>query len=396
MATTATADAAAAPSAAPSEKEKEETTTTNRVSDEEVAKAMDFDTERALANGQFRGRARLLNANQTLVEERIARIGQTSLVTFYEDPAAENGSESTRSLVLKLKKHESKGVISMSESWTDEALRYLRRERHSSSSSKLAALNYANCTYVGGNYSDGGFTRAQEEELCRQFPALFASMQTCKEAGAEWSSRMCCYRNHVFGACFGDGYSKAKNVLFTEEVQCLRGSPELSYRLLCHDANRVSAAFIEAAAPLFNRGRDDDFEEYRRNPKETYEKTFLNIFYAPKKLNPNYDVIVVGPWGCGAFGNDPVVVAQSFLAVIEEHDLLHRYKEIHFCLGRSAPVDVTVGGKANANVEAFKAVLKKSAYKDDLVDYTEDLQHKAKQWLEEEMGAVNPSWGAAY
>lgn len=109
---------------------------------------------------------------------------------------------------------------------------------------------------------------------------------------------------------------------------------------------------------------------------------FLNVFWAPKSIDPSYDAIVVGPWGCGAFGNDPHTVACSFLNVIEKHDLLCLYKEIHFCMGRSLDVDTTVGGACSRNVTIFRRVL--STVDNAVEDYTAHLQQKAEEWLEEE------------
>merc|ERR1712113_175389 len=125
-------------------------------------------------------------------------------------------------------------------------------------------------------------------------------------------------------------------------------------------------------APLFGRGHDSDFARWITKPEESNENVFLNVFWAPKAIDPSYDVIVVGPWGCGAFGNDPELVAQSFMKVITNHDLLHVYKEIHFCLGKSMlGRDPTVGGKSNINVQVFRKVLGGVVQ-----DYTADLQTK--------------------
>jgi len=349
-----------------------------KASDADVAHASNFDTEKALAGRGYCKQNAVYKANQHLVQEGIARKGNTRLVKFVDV-----GDQRTDDLVARLKVNDTPAVISMSESWTDEALRYLRRERHPDPSVKLAALNYASCSYIGGSYSNGDMTRAQEEELCRLFPALFESMKTCPEAGFCEDGDMTYYQNHVFGARFEDGYTQAKNVLFTEEVQCLRGGVDMSYSLLHQDANRVSSGFVEAAAPLFARCDASAFADWIAKPEETYEKTFLTVFWAPKSVDPSYDVIVVGPWGCGAFGNDPQVVAQSFVNVIRNHDLLHRYREIHFCLGRSPPVDETVGGACSSNVDVFRQVLKD--YSAELVDYTTHLQAKVAQWLMEEL-----------
>jgi len=310
----------------------------------------------------------------------VARVARTILVPY-------EGGHTEQKLQELVRQSPRECKISFSESWTDEALRYLRREKHKDSQVKLVALNYANCTYPGGNYSDGGMVRAQEEELCRLFPALFESLKGCEDAGGSFDDgrEMCRYGKHVFGPTFQDGKTKARNVLMTEEVQCLRANAELNYQLLQLDENKVSAGFVEAAAPIFRRGWDGAFQHFRDDPKEWYEKVFLNVFYAPKSLDESYDVIVIGPWGCGAFGNDPDTVAKAFLNIIEAHHLKHLYKEIHFCLGRQVGVDQTVGGACNTNVQVFRAKLGQYEYE----DYTADLQAKAARWMAEELQEFN-------
>jgi hypothetical protein len=285
----------------------------------------------------------------------------------------------------------------MSRSWTDEALRFLARKKHTNSDVKLAAMNYANCTFVGGNYSDGGYVRAQEEELCRQFPALFASLQTCPEAGATISDAgMAKYKSHVFGARFGEGYAVARNVLFTDEVECMRGGQRLGYTLYQDGRNRVKAGFVSAAAPLFDRGHDHDFQDWFEKPDLWYEKVFLNVFLAPKLVDPAYDAIVVGPWGCGAFANNPETVVNSFRNVIKKHNILRLYKEVHFCLGRCAGEDNTVGGNSNANVSAFEKALETPEFKSIVKNYTEELHADCEAWIQDEADlARRPTTGVA-
>ena len=63
--------------------------------------------------------------------------------------------------------------------------------------------------------------------------------------------------------------------------------------------------------------------------------------------------------------------------MIQKFDLLHRYREIHFCLGRSpSDVDQQLG-----DVEVFWHSLRALSP----LNYTQDLQAKAKQWLEDEL-----------
>merc|ERR1712241_476166 len=108
-----------------------------------------------------------------------------------------------------------------------------------------------------------------EEELCRLFPALFESMKTCEAcATRDHGDGMVRYGKHVFGPTFEDGKSVARNVLFTEEVQCLRTNADLSYQRLQKPSNMVKAGFVVASAPLFGRGHDSAFEHYRASPEE--------------------------------------------------------------------------------------------------------------------------------
>ena len=280
------------------------------------------------------------------------------------------------------------GTISMSESFTDEALRYLRRSVFPSEEEvKLAALSFANLAWVGGNYSDAELepVPAQEEAMCRVFPALGPSMASCPATEkSRWEKSNGGYMWHYNKYVFGAGVEgKERNVLFTEEVECRRPSDNsLEFQLLKDPRNRVKAGFVEAAAPIFGRGEDARYQKWTDHPGEWYEKTFLNVFYAPKSVDERYNAIVVGPWGSGAFGNDPEVVARSFVNVIKKHDLRKKYREIHFCLGKAAAK--TEGGRDATNVEVFRRVLKEQFVDQEVADYTTDLRAKETQWMKEE------------
>lgn len=45
----------------------------------------------------------------------------------------------------------------------------------------------------------------------------------------------------------------------------------------------------------------------------------------------NHDSIVLGAWGCGAFGNDPIEVAKMFKTVIKKY-FKNSFQKIYFAI----------------------------------------------------------------
>jgi len=62
--------------------------------------------------------------------------------------------------------------------------------------------------------------------------------------------------------------------------------------------------------------------------------------------NHNHETIILGAWGCGIFGNDPVVVANLFNESIKENQY---FKEIIFAI---------YDNKESITYKAFEEVFK--------------------------------------
>merc|ERR1712117_908757 len=109
---------------------------------------------------------------------------------------------------------------SMSSKRTGDALlRFAAARPHN----KVCALNFANGERVGGGYLNGA--RAQEEELCRQFPSLYTSLRRAQDSGGAYP----------FGPCTFNGGRDAHryaDVLFTSRLVARRGPQKQGYRLL--------------------------------------------------------------------------------------------------------------------------------------------------------------------
>ena len=58
---------------------------------------------------------------------------------------------------------------------------------------------------------------------------------------------------------------------------------------------------MSAAAQNLQR---EEFDE------KLVRRTLANMYYAVKAHLPNTDTLILGAWGCGAYRNDPVVMAK--------------------------------------------------------------------------------------
>lgn len=150
----------------------------------------------------------------------------------------------------------------------DCAIHYLENK----DSKNVTIMNFASRNSHGGGYKKGA--RAQEEDLCRVMPALFASLSRVKYP------------------------YPSESVLITPNLEIVRDS--YKYKLLqpskIHCVNVVSVA----AQNL----RFEQFDE------KTTRRKLENMYCSVKKYLPDTDTLILGAWGCGAFGNQPTIMAK--------------------------------------------------------------------------------------
>lgn len=150
----------------------------------------------------------------------------------------------------------------------------------------VVLMNFANRHHAGGGYLRGA--AAQEEDLCRCFPQLYRSLYNTD--------------------CYSFGLS---DVIVTEPTWCVRESS--NYKFLPKE-KRQTFHFVSAAAPNVRYGRDK-FDSH------VEELAFKNVLLAPLvKFNltkPEDTAIVLGAWGCGAFGNEPEQMAKLMKKVLK-------------------------------------------------------------------------------
>ena len=161
---------------------------------------------------------------------------------------------------------------------------------------RVAVLNFANPHYPGGGVFQGAM--AQEECLCRS-----SNLYPCLE-GAGVFENFYLYHQKQTDYDFSDRLIYAPGVtVFKDDAPVPRMMPQIQWF-------RVDV--ISCAAPYLAKRR-------YVNPTvlgNLFKKRIRNILEAA--MDNEVEVLILGAFGCGAFGNPPEVVARAFREVLAE------------------------------------------------------------------------------
>ena len=186
---------------------------------------------------------------------------------------------------------------------------------------KVAVLNFASSTNPGGGVVNGA--GAQEECLCR-ISTLYFTLDTDEN----WKR-------------FYNPHRKARtplhndDILYTKNITVFKSdttSPKLLPENEWYDVDVITCAapnLRENPSNRYNLG--DVNQRLILNNEELYslhEKRDSRIFDAA--ASQNVDVLVLGAFGCGAFMNDPKVVAKVMLSLAKKY--AHFFKTIEFAV----------------------------------------------------------------
>lgn len=207
--------------------------------------------------------------------------------------------------------------VSFSTMSTADALLHFARQR----GVVACGLNFANGETAGGGYKNG--STAQEEDLCRRIPSLYSSLLQATQDGM-----------YPFGppTCISQDQSeKYADVLFTSNLVIARDGEETGFREL-PTKNQARVSLVSAAAPNIK------FRKEISSPDLIF-KTIQSIFIAPQVIDPQVNTLVLGAWGCGAFGGDPAQISELFVRALIQDNLGQLYREVHFAIPRTSPSD---------------------------------------------------------
>ena len=173
--------------------------------------------------------------------------------------------------------------------------------RHQAKGLDVVSLNFASATPPGGGFLSGA--RAQEEYLCRS-SALYLAIKDLPMYG---------YHRAKGDHLYSDAMIYSPDVpVFRDDEHALLPSP---YR----------ASFITSAAPLARLLRDEDFECL-------HELLYFRIKKILSVASANgHDSLILGAWGCGAFGNDGNQMAGLFQQALSK-DFAGYFKEVTFAI----------------------------------------------------------------
>ena len=156
----------------------------------------------------------------------------------------------------------------------------------------ILVLNMANPVNPGGGVRRGA--RAQEEDLCRK-SSLLLSLES-KEAEKYYA-----YNRSLHT------YMGSDAMIFTPEVEIVRDE---TGALL---SETVIVSVLTCAAPMITMGREGMAEEAYR---EMFYQRIVGMLKCAAYLG--YHVLILGAWGCGAFGNDAAMVSDLFYKALKE------------------------------------------------------------------------------
>ena len=184
--------------------------------------------------------------------------------------------------------------------------------RHLAKGHRVVSLNFASATQPGGGFLTGA--RAQEEYLCRS-SALYLAIK---------DSPMYAYHRREGHKRYSDA------MIYSPEVPVFRDD---EHRLL---PKPYLASFITSAAPLTKHLHP---EELVRIPDILRER--IRKILTVAQIH-GHDSLVLGAWGCGAFGNDGHLVAALFHQALET-DFKGAFKEVTFAIVDTSPEEKFIG-----------------------------------------------------
>ena len=255
-------------------------------------------------------------------------MGKEELIEIFKDTM--NQCETEISLVLEAKKSVENQALYYDEDdvfvpftaprqFSEEALVVVSKKRSFEAASfykkgrvNMAVLNFASSTNPGGGVING--SSAQEECLCRT-STLYKSLSSKEAVGLFYEP----HRAEL------DGFYN-DDIIYTPQVAVFKTDEELPKNLPLKD--RFFVNVITCAAPNLSRIKEAGLPCSEERLREVFMKRMKRIVEVAL-ANAN-DTLILGAFGCGAFGNDARLVAECWKEVLK--DYLHAFKIIEFAV----------------------------------------------------------------
>ena len=224
--------------------------------------------------------------------------------------------------------------ISVTKQRTFEAAFQLRANNPNA---RIAVHNFASATNPGGGVKHG--SRAQEEALCR-CSTLYPVLNTDEN----WQ------RYYKFHRDRRDTiYTDA--CIFTPEIFVFKSDTDEPQIL--PQKNWLKVDVLTCAAPNLRERPNNIYNPGNSTPAKVSDSELLKIHEKRARhmltilASCGVDIFVTGAFGCGAFRNNPYVVAQAYKNILPEFD--GAFKEIVFAIYFTP--------RETSNFDAFQKIL---------------------------------------
>ena len=205
------------------------------------------------------------------------------------------------------KKDNKEGIINISKSKSFEAAERLRKRYQNK---KIGVLNFANAFHPGGGVEKG--SRAQEEALCR-----CSTLYPCLQSKFVWDNYYSKNR---------DNYTPLANnrVVITPDIVVFKSDDD--YPTIVDEKDYYRVDVLTCAAPNL-RSKDSSILSIAVKGAQISDEELYRIHYSRAEhiicaaLANDIDILVLGAFGCGAFQNNPRVVAKAY------NDIIKKYKD---------------------------------------------------------------------
>ena len=187
---------------------------------------------------------------------------------------------------------------------------------------RTAVLNFANPHNPGGGVKNGAV--AQEECLCRSSNLYFCLSGKNVYDDYYLFNKKSGFNNYLF----------SDRLIYTKDIVVFKDDGLIPREL--PENKRFAVDVITSAAPYVIPLVYID--EYKL--KNTFKNRITNIFESA--IDNEVYVLILGAFGCGAFGNPPDTVARAFKEAIEENEYFKYFKKIVFAIKAE-----TIRGKEN-------------------------------------------------
>ncbi len=212
------------------------------------------------------------------------------------------------------------------------------RLRNEYPDARIAVHNFASATNPGGGVTKG--SRAQEECLCR-----CSTLYPCLTRSDLWQNYY-----HFHRERHDVTYTDA--CIYSPDVLIIKSDDDLPERLPADKFCKVDV--LTVAAPNLRPNPYNAMNPGKGTAVQLSDKELADLHRSRARqmlavAAANHDdVLVLGAFGCGAFRNNPRVVAQVYREVLNEKEFKDRFLHIEFAVFHTP--------RETQNFDAFKTV----------------------------------------